>query len=119
MPSDELLPIGAELRRLRLERGLSLRRAAGQAGATHSRLREWEVGVDNHTGRAVRPPYDAVRRLARTYGVPAEALLRLAGYGPEPELPELERRLLGAFHRLPLADRPGVVAELEARARES
>lgn len=115
MPSDCALPIGAELRRLRQERGLSLRRAAEQAGTTHSRLREWEVGVDTHTGRPVLPPYDGVRRLARAYGVQADPLLRLAGYGPEPELPPEEQQLLAAFRALPEEERRALLASLTAR----
>ncbi len=114
MQSDALLPVGAELRRLREERGLSLRRAAALAGADHSRLREWERGVDNHTGRAVVPPFDALRRLARAYSVPAEGLLRLAGFGPEPELPGEEQQLLDLFRRLPAERRASLLADLAA-----
>lgn len=71
--------------------------------------------MDNHTGRPVSPPFEVVRRLARAYGVPADGLLRLAGFGPEPGLPDEEQRLLAAFRRLPEAERVALLTLAEAR----
>lgn len=82
---------------------------------THSRLREWEVGFDNHSGRPVTPPYDVVRRLARAYGVAPDSLLRLAGYGPEPALPADEQRMLSAYRLLPEGEQRSLLRELERR----
>ena len=112
---NDWLALGAELKRLRTERGLSIRRAAVQLGVNFTRLREWENAVDAHTGRATRPSYENLRRLARVYAVPPDALLRSAGYGPEPGLPEPERRLLSAFRLLPSAEQEAVVNEIESR----
>lgn len=117
--ASDWLALGADLKQLRVERGISLRRAAELIGVNFTRLREWEMGVDAHTGRATRPSYDNIRRLARVYGVPAEPILRLAGYGPEPELPEDERRLLAAYRRLAASERESMLVEFEQRAPES
>lgn len=103
------------MRRLREERGLSQRAAAKMAGKTHSRLRELEAGVDAHTGRAVTPTSEVIRKLARAYGVPPDPLLRMCGYGPEPGLPADEQRLLAAYRALPEPDRAATLADLEAR----
>lgn len=116
--ASDWLALGADLKRLRIERGLSIRRAANLVGVNFTRLREWENGVDAHTGRATRPSYDNLRRLARVYSVPADALLRLAGYGPEPELPEDERKLLVAYRLLPEQERQSCLAEVQHRAAQ-
>lgn len=94
---------------------MSLRQAAELVGITHSRLREWERGIDNHSGRPVVPPFDAVRRLARLYGVSASGLLRLAGYGPEPGLPAEEQQVLELLRTLSATERSHLIQELLAR----
>lgn len=115
MASDAPLAIGTELRRLRTERRLSLRHVADLVDVHHTRIGEWERGFDAHSGRPVLPPFDAVRRLARVYGVPADGLLRLAGYGPEPQLPADEQALLGLYRGLGPDAREDLLRELQER----
>lgn len=91
--------IGERLYRLREHRGWTLREAAKRASISFSRLGEWERGQDAHSGKELRPSYQALCRLARTYDVPRDELLRLAGY--EPELSDEEQGLLNAFRELP------------------
>ena len=65
-----------------------------------SRLGDWERGEDSHTAKLIVPPFDVVRRLARLYGVPAEGLLRHAGYAVAGDLTDDEEALLVNFRAL-------------------
>lgn len=97
---------GAFIKKTRLERGLSLRKASNQIGITHMRLDELERGVSRSTERPTRPRRELVRRIADAYGIPRDSLLELAGYSRErleiePELQvalDMLRRL-DAHHR--------------------
>ena len=120
-PYDRLVPehelsFGLYIGRLRDQRGLSLRQAAKRIGVSFSRLAEWERGADSHTGKPIVPPRQAVLDIARTYAVPGDELLALAGYrtSQEPATPE-EVRLLAAFRRLDDAGRAQVLVDVEAR----
>lgn len=86
------------LRRLRRRTGLSQEAVARRIGTTRHRLGAWERGQ-------VPPPLWAVRRLARTYGVPVARVAALAGV-PAPRLLDPARWRPG--------DLPGVLATLRA-----
>lgn len=73
---------GALLYRLRSERNLSQRAAAGLIGISQSRLVGLEHGRDPHTGRPTLPSPDVVARIAAAYHYPKERLMLLAGYLP-------------------------------------
>lgn len=104
----------------RQKRGWTLREAAKAAGISHSRLSELEAGFDTHTHKAFKPGYVQVIRLARAYDLPPEDLLALAGHRPGSELAPVEWRLVGAYRRLPSAEREELLAlmeKLEAKIR--
>jgi transcriptional regulator with XRE-family HTH domain len=112
-------PFGLYIGRLRDERGLSLRQAAKRIGVSFSRLGEWERATDSHTGKAVLPPRAAIVDIARAYGVPADALLALAGYrtSQDPATPD-EVQMLSAFRRLPLARQRELLGAIQAEAHK-
>ena len=102
--------IGQVLRTMRQQRGLSLRSVAQQLRLSHSRLAEFERGVDAHTGRAIQPSYNTVRALARIYAVSPDPLLRLAGFTVVSDLTADEQELLACFRNLLEEARQGVLA---------
>ena len=112
MDSDREIPVGLHLAQLRVARGLSLRQVAKEIRVHHSRLHDWETGVDAHSGLKSVPPRKQLLSLARFYGVPADPLLAPAGHQTEQE-----ERLLAAFRLLPEEDRAAVLADLEGRVQ--
>jgi transcriptional regulator with XRE-family HTH domain len=113
MPVEPLYPIGAEILRLRQERGLSLRDVAERTGLNYTRIREWEKGVNNANGRPVIPPFEAILKLAKAYGVKPEPLLELAGYTPLGRLDELEQKLVDRIRALSHEQRMTLLTYLE------
>ena len=67
-------PLPGTLRRLRQERGLSLKKVAERLGVHFTTVSSWERGRS-------APPYDTLARLARVYGVPLAELLGPGGPG--------------------------------------
>lgn len=113
-PEDQ--PIGAFLRALRKQKGLTIRDVADRIGLSFSRLAEFERSIDSHSGRPTLPRYEVVRRLANVYGVAPDELLRRAGFTPGPELPDDEQRLLAAYRRLGEERRSLLLRTLESDA---
>ena len=74
---------GAFIRRLREERGLSLRKAARAIAIGHGRLAELEHETSQSTGRPTKPQRALVMRIADAYGIPRDTLLEYAGYARE------------------------------------
>lgn len=92
-------------------------------GISHYRLSELERGTSRTTANPTKPTPPLVRRIAGAYGLPADALLELAGYAREhPELSADDQVLLDRFramdhhHRAIVLD---VVAAISARSRDS
>lgn len=103
---------------LREARGWTFREAAGRIGIAHSRLTEIEAGIDGHTGKAFIPAYMIVVQMAKTYGVPTQELLRLAGHEPLAELEADEKRLMETYRALSPARRAQLSAAADALAAE-
>lgn len=79
---EDLTPVvGANLRRLRLRRGLSLERLAQQSGVSRAMLSQVELGRST-------PTINVVQRIARALEVPFSALLT----GPTAPGPSVLRR---------------------------
>lgn len=87
---------------LRAARGLGLREAARAIGVSHSRLLDFENGIDQHTGRPCTPAMATLFKIASAYGVDVVEVLDRAGYRlPGVPRSEEERRLLTSFQALP------------------
>lgn len=92
---------GELIRRLRTERGLSLRKAATKIGVTHMRLDELERGSSRSTERPTRARRELVCQIADAYGISRDTLLELAGYAKEsPDLGADEQLLIDMVRRL-------------------
>lgn len=106
--------LGDHLKQLRTRKGLSRAKAALQARLSATRLYEFEVGISSSTGKPTAPNREQLKRLATTYGVPAEELLERAGYltKPNSEPPDVGH-LLELYRRLPLRSRKALLAFLE------
>ncbi len=92
---------GAYLRKLRAERGLSLRKAALLLGIGHMRLDEIEKGKSRSTGHPTHPKRELVAVIADVYDVPRDALLEMAGYAREqPDLSGDEHLVVTTMRRL-------------------
>lgn len=107
-------PFGEALRRLRRERGWSLRELSRRAGVSFGRLAEIERGRDAHTDRPIAPGYHITVKVAAALGEDPLPWLALAGHRPGPELAEGEWRLLARLRRLPLSVQQELVARWEA-----
>ena len=116
--SENERPIGAALRALRKERGLSLREVASRTGISFSRIAELERGSDSHSSRSTVPRYEVIQQLCRLYGVSSTDFVRLAGYMPEPEMPADERRLLALYRQLDAVERRRILLSLEREAND-
>lgn len=86
---------------LRTARGLGLREAARAIGIAHSRLLDFECGIDQHTGRPCMPAIATLFKIAEAYHLDAAEVLDRAGYRL-PGVPQSadERRLLTSFRAL-------------------
>ncbi len=78
MTDDQLRRMGARLRTLRRERGLTLRRLAAQLGLSYSIIANWEVG-------RIAPGPSSITKLANFFGVRVQWLRD--GIGPQ--IPDL------------------------------
>lgn len=76
--------LGEYLKKLREEKGYSLREAGRQTGIAEAYL--WQL----ENGKRVIPRPEMLKKLAKGYGVPAENILKHAGYpvGPADEKKE-------------------------------
>jgi len=83
MADPEASQLGAYLKKLRTDRGLSLADVAERLEFDPSYLFRLESGASR------KPHPDYLHRLAHFYGVLVEDLYALAGYTPATELPEL------------------------------
>lgn len=80
MTDEQLQSMGARLRMLRRERGLTLRRLAAQLGVSYSIIANWEVG-------RIAPGASSITKLANFFGVHVQWLRD--GIGPQtPDLSE-------------------------------
>ncbi|HEY9724612.1 MAG TPA: helix-turn-helix transcriptional regulator [Oscillatoriaceae cyanobacterium] len=106
------------LSNLRTAKGLGLREAARAIGIAHSRLLDFEAGIDQHTGRPCTPAIATLFKIAAAYGVDAVEVLDRAGYRlPGVPRSEEERRLLISFQALPMDKRQRLLtllAELQS-----
>lgn len=92
---------GARIKELRIEKRLSVRKAALAVGISHHRLDELERGVSRSTGNPTRASRETVKKLAEVYVVPHDSLLELAGYAREHrDLNDEESLLVDLFRRL-------------------
>ncbi|HEY9723136.1 MAG TPA: hypothetical protein V6D47_14095 [Oscillatoriaceae cyanobacterium] len=67
----------------------------------HSRLLDYEAGVDSHTGNPVVPSLQAMLKIAKGYDLDFTDLLVRAGYAiPGAESAEDERALMVCFRDL-------------------
>lgn len=112
MPHHENLSFGETIYEARKAKGWSQRETAKQLGIPHSRLAEFEMGVDSHTGKRVLPSYDKVVKMAMVFGVRSDELLKLAGYEPLAELMDEERELVMGFRQLPDTERQRLLDSL-------
>lgn len=83
MSEQKASALGAHLKRLRSERGLSLAQVAAGTKVSESYLYYLEAG------QRQKPHPEFLHRLATFYGVLVEDLYAAAGYTPADELPEL------------------------------
>lgn len=98
--------IGAYLKKLRIQNGLSRAKAAKLARVSATRLYELEIGVSSTTRRPTAPSREQLARLAKAYGVTSEELLEKAGYLIKANgLPPDIERLIDLYQRLPLKTR--------------
>lgn len=86
---------------LRSSRGLGVREAARAIGVSHSRLLDFESGVDAHTGRPCLPAIATLLKIAEAYDLDVAEVLARAGYHL-PGVPQSteERRLVTSFRAL-------------------
>ena len=82
--------LGAILRRLRVEKGLSQREAARRLGISASRLSDYEKGKSHGTNYPAHVPRPMLARIAKLYGYPLDNLLGIAGLPPA-EVPPVPR----------------------------
>ncbi len=86
---------GFYLRRLRQEKGLSLKRVEAASGVSNAYISQLE------RGRRTAPHPEILKGLARAYGVPVETLLRAAGYlENEPETVPAREQIDQAYQRV-------------------
>ena len=116
MPSDKPGPyadLGTLLLDLRTQRGWSLRRAVQEIGGlSHSRLQDFERGLDPHSAIPTRPTKDQLIRFAKAYQVEASRLYRLAGYSVVEDLTEWEEQVLVQLRNLTHSDKQQLEAFL-------
>ena len=102
--------LGERLRRLRLEKGYSLRELAAVVGTSHRMIAYYEIQGGN-------PPADVVVKLARALGVSADGLLGLRkankAADSHPENVRLLRKLRQVA-KLPAKDRRSVLQMIDA-----
>lgn len=91
METDRPSSLGAHLKNLRRERGLTLTEVAEKLAFSPSYLHHLEAG--NRT----KPHPDYLHRLAGFYDVLVEDLYALAGYTPAGELPDLPAYLRSKY----------------------
>lgn len=74
--------LGTELRRLRHDRGWSLREVADKSGGVVSQgyIAQLEHGLDPRSKKPISPSPQVLKALASVYGVSYEYLMQLAGY---------------------------------------
>lgn len=72
--------IGDFLRRIREEKGLSLREAAKRSGLSHSYINAVERGKHPKTKAPIRPSPETLAGLSKAYNVPYQELMIAAGY---------------------------------------
>src|SRR5882672_10095488 len=88
----DLTPIvGANLRRLRVKRGLSLERLAKQSGVSRAMLGQVELGQST-------PTINVLWKISLALDVPFSALLGKASQGPTVSVLPLERAQIGRAH---------------------
>jgi transcriptional regulator with XRE-family HTH domain len=95
MPED----IGANLKRLRQGKKLTMRQAAERADVSNAYLSQIE------TGKRGAPHPNILRRLAVVYEVPVRVLLEAAGYLDEPELNETDEEQIERAFAFVMADK--------------
>ena len=102
--------LGERLRRLRIERGYSLRELGKEVGTSHRMIAYYEIQGGN-------PPADVVVKLAKALSVSADSLLGLKNANraaaAHPENVRLLRKLR-QVEKLPLKDRRSVLQFIEA-----
>ena len=74
--------LGSELRRIREERGWSLREVADRTGGVVSQgyIAQLEHGIDPRSKKPISPSPQVLKALATVYGVGYEFLMQRAGY---------------------------------------
>ncbi|MED1802982.1 helix-turn-helix domain-containing protein [Brevibacillus porteri] len=72
--------VGAELKRLRKERGLSIYKLAIESGISHSYISQLERGIKE------KPSPEILEKLATPLNVPYMQLMRIAGYSNQGDL---------------------------------
>lgn len=69
--------LGTKLKELRLQNGLSLRKAQEKIGLSHNYIRKLELGYDPVTKKKVSPTIDALKMIANGYNISAHTLFTL------------------------------------------
>lgn len=110
--------LGDYLRSIRLDRGLSLRKAASLVGIAHSRIVEIEQMLDFRSNKPFKPSYHVLIKFARGYDLPVDELLRRAGYEPGIELTQDEWSLVNLFRGLDAFRRRQLLAVASNLAEE-
>lgn len=110
--------LGDYIRGLREAKSLSLRKAARIVGVSHSHLAAIEQQRHWLTGKAHRPTYSALVRIAKAYGVPSDCLLTMAGYEPGAELAVDEAELLREFRKLTQVEQQKLIEIAKEMATE-
>jgi transcriptional regulator with XRE-family HTH domain len=120
-------PIGPILRKIRKDKGLSLREAADRSQLSHSYIRYLEIGKRPGTDTPINPTPDTLKRLSIAYDYSYSELLKLAGYiengaNPNDENDDLdeEYRIIERFARtVSKKDRRKAIKILEATFEEA
>ncbi len=75
LPTDVDRLVGENIRRLRIQRNLTLAQTAGELGISHQQLQKYETGAN-------RLSAGALSVVAAVLGVPIESLFRIEGAAP-------------------------------------
>lgn len=92
------MALGEYLKRLRLDRRMSLRDVEKEYHVSNSYLSQIEKG------ERLPPSPDILRRLARAYNVPPRHLMEQAGYLDEPEVNATEEERVNAAFNYVVSD---------------
>lgn len=104
----DLAEIGDILRRIRTERNLSLREAAGRIGVSHTYLNALEKGVNPQTGKSVNPSAKTLRKVSEAYGISLDELLSKGDRAETDEERNVED-IADAIRRLRPKDREAIL----------